>query len=170
VTALLELVKSSSESSPEAAALYYDELANLIWSSALDPKVQVYGTGKKRKAPGKSAPEGVSQPEEATEADETQQVREEVLLGPTELVFLLDDMLHKLEFSLTAAPAKRAPFLKVQTKCKDSFEYLLNFRSTMPSLSTALSLSQLLSTLSEKGGKPGAYREQTGEADIETLH
>lgn len=41
VTALLELVKSSSESSPEAAALYYDELANLIWSSALDPQVEV---------------------------------------------------------------------------------------------------------------------------------
>lgn len=41
VTALLELVKSSSESSPEAAALFYDELANLILSSALDPQVQV---------------------------------------------------------------------------------------------------------------------------------
>ncbi len=41
VTALLELVKSSSESSPEAAALYYDELANLILSSTLDPQVQV---------------------------------------------------------------------------------------------------------------------------------
>ena len=41
VTALLELVKSSSESSPEAAALYYDELANLILSSALHTQVQV---------------------------------------------------------------------------------------------------------------------------------
>lgn len=41
VTALLELVKSSSESSPEAAALYYDELANLVMSSTLDPQVQV---------------------------------------------------------------------------------------------------------------------------------
>lgn len=41
VTALLELVKSSSESSPEAAALYYDELANLIQSTTLDPQVQV---------------------------------------------------------------------------------------------------------------------------------
>lgn len=41
VTALLELVKSSSESSPEAAALYYDELANLILISNLDPQVQV---------------------------------------------------------------------------------------------------------------------------------
>uniref|UniRef100_A0A7N8WRB3 FA complementation group D2 n=1 Tax=Mastacembelus armatus TaxID=205130 RepID=A0A7N8WRB3_9TELE len=40
VTGLLELVKSSSESSPEAAALYYDELANLILSSTLDPPVQ----------------------------------------------------------------------------------------------------------------------------------
>uniref|UniRef100_A0A671USY1 FA complementation group D2 n=1 Tax=Sparus aurata TaxID=8175 RepID=A0A671USY1_SPAAU len=39
VTALLELVKSSSESSPEAAALYYDELANLIQSTTLDPQV-----------------------------------------------------------------------------------------------------------------------------------
>lgn len=41
------------------------------------------------------------------------QGQEEVLLGPAELVFLLDDMLRKLEFSLTAAPAKKAPFLKV---------------------------------------------------------
>lgn len=41
------------------------------------------------------------------------EVREEVLLGPAELVFLLEDMLRKLEFSLTAAPAKRAPFFKV---------------------------------------------------------
>lgn len=41
MTALLELVKSSSESSPEAAALYYDELSNLIVSAALDPQVQV---------------------------------------------------------------------------------------------------------------------------------
>lgn len=44
------------------------------------------------------------------------EVREEVLLGPAELVFLLEDMLRKLEFSLTAAPAKRLPFLKVQKK------------------------------------------------------
>lgn len=41
------------------------------------------------------------------------QGQEEVLLGPAELVFLLDDMLRKLEFSLTAGPAKKAPFLKV---------------------------------------------------------
>lgn len=41
VTALLELVRSSSESSPEAAALYYDEMANLVLSSALDPQVLV---------------------------------------------------------------------------------------------------------------------------------
>lgn len=39
--ALLELLKSSSQSSPEAAALYYDELANLVVSSTLDPQVQV---------------------------------------------------------------------------------------------------------------------------------
>ncbi|XP_061583100.1 Fanconi anemia group D2 protein isoform X2 [Cololabis saira] len=200
-------------------------------------------------------------------------VREEVLLGPAELVFLLEDMHHKLEFSLM--PAKRAPFLKarvdksvgfshlqqrsskdIATYCvqllpalcthlenchnhfqtllsdnngvvdgpatdrqeyqlmsssyqlllqvlnitfswsgfsqpglrnllkkalgvlagrlkqgdaeltleqlvKYSFEYLLNFRSTIPSLSTALCLSQLLSTVSEKGGHVAAYREQT---------
>lgn len=40
-------------------------------------------------------------------------VREDVVLGPGELVFLLEDMLFKLEFSLTAATARRAPFLKV---------------------------------------------------------
>ncbi|KAM9361725.1 Fanconi anemia group D2 protein [Symphorus nematophorus] len=202
-------------------------------------------------------------------------VREEVLLGAPELVFLLEDMLRKLEFSLTAAPAKRAPFLKGRTdksvgfshlqqqsskdiasfciqllpalcshleNChnhfqtllsenngvvdgpatdvqehqlmssgyqlllqvlnttfswsgfsqpaqrsllkkalgvlagrlkeggaeltleklvKHSFEYLVNFRSTMPSLSTALSLSHLLSTVAEKGGNPVVFREQT---------
>uniref|UniRef100_A0A3B3DEB8 FA complementation group D2 n=1 Tax=Oryzias melastigma TaxID=30732 RepID=A0A3B3DEB8_ORYME len=250
----------------------------------------------KRKAAARSSSEGSSQPAEATEADETQQkekdvspgvslsvfrpffreldlevlsvlqsgllsrslldselhtkVREEVLLGPAELVFLLEDLLHKLEFSLTAAPTKRAPFLKVQTVgfshlqqrsskdiasycvqllpalcthlenchnhfqallsenngCVDgpatdmqeyrmmsasyqlllqvlntifscrycvvvfvfrqSFEYLLNFRSTMPSLNTALCLSQLLSTVSEKGGNAAAHRDQTGQTDI----
>ncbi|KAM4587248.1 Fanconi anemia group D2 protein isoform 2-T2 [Odontesthes bonariensis] len=290
-------------------------------------KAKKDGKGKKRKAPGKNSSEGSSQPEEGTEAEETQQeqpekekekefravasltayrpffreldmevlsvlqcgllsrslldtelhtkVHEEVLLGGAELVFLLEDMLHKLEFSLTAAPAKRAPFLKAradksvgfshlqQRSSKDiascciqllpalcthlenchnhfqtmlsknngvvdgpatdvqehqlmssgyqlllqvlnttfswsgfsqpgqrsllkkalgvlagrlkeggaeltleqlvkhSFEYLLNFRSTMPNLSTALCLSQLLSTVSEKGGNSAAYREQT---------
>ncbi|KAM4612640.1 Fanconi anemia group D2 protein [Polymixia lowei] len=202
-------------------------------------------------------------------------VREEVLLGPAELVFLLEDMLRKLEFSLTAAHAKRTPFLKGKTdksvgfshlqqrspkdiasccvqllptlcshleNChnhfqtllsenngvvdgpatniqehhllssayqlllqvlnttfswsgfsqpaqrsllksalgvlagrlkeegaelsleqlvKHSFEYLLNFRSTVPSLGTALCLSQLLSTVSERGGNAAAYGEQT---------
>lgn len=48
---------------------------------------------------------------------------------------------------------------------RHSFEYLVNFRSTIPSLSTALCLSQLLSTMSEKGGNPAAYREQTGQCD-----
>lgn len=41
------------------------------------------------------------------------QVKEEVQLGPAELVFLLEDMWRKLDFSLAAAPAKKAPFLKV---------------------------------------------------------
>lgn len=49
---------------------------------------------------------------------------------------------------------------------RHSFDYLVNFRSTMPSLSTALCLSQLLSTVSEKGGNPAAYREQTGQSDM----
>uniref|UniRef100_A0A7N8YL18 FA complementation group D2 n=1 Tax=Mastacembelus armatus TaxID=205130 RepID=A0A7N8YL18_9TELE len=280
--------------------------------------------GRKRKAPGKNSSESISQLEEVTEADETQQpekekekdvrqgvslgsyrqffreldvevlsvlqcgllsrtlldselqtkVREEVVLGPAELVFLLEDMLRKLEFSLTAGPAKRAPFLKgrsdksvgfshlqqrsskdIASCCvqllpalcshlenshnyfqtllsenngvvdgpatdaqehqlmssvyqlllqvlnasfswsgfrqpaqrsllkkalgvlagrlkeggaeltqeqlvKHSFEYLLNLRSTMPNLSTALCLSQLLCTVSERGGNPAAYRQQ----------
>uniref|UniRef100_A0A3Q0SZZ9 FA complementation group D2 n=1 Tax=Amphilophus citrinellus TaxID=61819 RepID=A0A3Q0SZZ9_AMPCI len=284
-------------------------------------KTKKDGTGKKKKAPAKNSSENSSQAEEVTEADETQQkekeirpgvslasyrpffreldievlsvlqcgllsrslldselhtkVREEVLLGPAELVFLLEDMHRKLEFSLTASPAKRAPFLKGRTdksvgfshlqqrsskdiasycvqlmpalcshleNChnhfqlllsenngvvdgpatdvqehqlmssayqlllqvlnttfswsgfsqpgqrsllkkalgvfagrlkeggaeltleqlvKHSFEYLLNFRSTVPNLTTALCLSRLLSTVSEKGGNPAAYREQT---------
>ncbi|XP_053725333.1 Fanconi anemia group D2 protein isoform X2 [Synchiropus splendidus] len=201
-------------------------------------------------------------------------VQEDVLLGPAELVFLLDDMLRKLEFCLTATPAKRVPFLKArvdrsigfshlqQRSTKDiasfcvqllpalcshlenchnffqtllsenngvvdgpatdveehklmssayqlllqvlntsfswsgfshpgqrgllkkalavlagrikersaepnleqlvkhSFEYLLNFRDTIPNLSTAVCLSQLLSTVSEKGGSPASFRLQ----------
>uniref|UniRef100_A0A8C4HM63 FA complementation group D2 n=1 Tax=Dicentrarchus labrax TaxID=13489 RepID=A0A8C4HM63_DICLA len=278
--------------------------------------------GKKRKAPVKNSSESSSQLDETTDADKTQQeqpekekekeirqgvslvsyrpffreldmevlsvlqcgllsrsvldselhtkVREEVLLGPAELVFLLEDMLRKVEFSLTAAPAKRAPFFKsvgfshlqqrsskdiasccvelLPTLCshlenchnhfqtllsenngvvdgpatdiqehqlmssgyqlllqvlnatfswsgfsqpgqrsllkkalgvlagrlkeggaeltleqlvKHSFAYLVNFRSTMPNLSTALCLSQLLSTVTEKEGNPAIYREQT---------
>ncbi|XP_049590739.1 Fanconi anemia group D2 protein [Syngnathus scovelli] len=198
-----------------------------------------------------------------------------VLLGPAELVFLLEDMLRKVEFRLTAVPAKRLPFLKVRadksigfshlqqmspkdvasfcvqmlpalcshlenchnhfqtllsdndglvdgpatdaqehqliSSCcqlllqvfntifswsgftqpgqrnllkkalgvlagrlkdggaelnlellvKHSFEYLLKFRSSVPNLSSALCLSQLLSTVSEKGGNVMVYREQT---------
>ncbi|XP_061778669.1 Fanconi anemia group D2 protein isoform X3 [Nerophis ophidion] len=196
--------------------------------------------------------------------------REEVLIGPAELIFLLEDMFHKLEFSLTAAPAKRRPFLKVKadknvgfshlqqkspkdvatffvqllpalclhlenchnyfqtllsendgmvdgptvdiqehhliSSCcqlllqvlntifscqpghrrllkralgvmagrlkeegpelnlellvKHSLDYLLNFHSTIPNLSSALTLSQLLSTVAEKGGNPVAFKEQ----------
>ncbi|XP_030061304.1 Fanconi anemia group D2 protein isoform X2 [Microcaecilia unicolor] len=38
-TALLELVRSCSEQSPEAAALYYDELASLVHKGSLDQQV-----------------------------------------------------------------------------------------------------------------------------------
>ncbi|CAN9511696.1 unnamed protein product [Ophioblennius macclurei] len=295
----------------------------VLSSSAHVTKTKKDGTGKKRKAPSKNSSDKNSQCEDTNETEETQQdqpeketrpgvsltayrqffreldmevlsvlqcgllsrslldselhtnVREEVLLGPAELVFLLEDMLRKLEFSLTASPTKRAPFLKGRTDksvgfshlqqrtskdiaaccvqlmpalcshlenchnhfqtvlsqnkgvvdgpatdvqehqsmsscyqlllqvlnttlswsgfsqpgqrsllkkalgvlagrlkeggaelaleelAKHSFEYLLNFRSTTPSLSTALCLSQLLSTVSEKGGNSSAYREQT---------
>lgn len=52
------------------------------------------------------------------------QVRQEVLLGPAELVYLLEDMLRKVEFSLTASPAKRAPFFKVQKKLYHTSSYV----------------------------------------------
>ncbi|KAF6732982.1 Fanconi anemia group D2 protein [Oryzias melastigma] len=336
---------------PPASNFDGESSDRLALSSAVPAlKTKKDGGGKKRKAAARSSSEGSSQPAEATEADETQQVdphttssqckpeaeslvlfvlkeqpekekekdvspgvslsvfrpffreldlevlsvlqsgllsrslldselhtkvREEVLLGPAELVFLLEDLLHKLEFSLTAAPTKRAPFLKpradrsvgfshlqqrsskdIASYCvqllpalcthlenchnhfqallsenngcvdgpatdmqeyrmmsasyqlllqvlntifswsgfsqpghrnllkkalgvlaerlkegdadltleqfvKQSFEYLLNFRSTMPSLNTALCLSQLLSTVSEKGGNAAAHRDQT---------
>ncbi|XP_067089997.1 Fanconi anemia group D2 protein [Osmerus mordax] len=198
-----------------------------------------------------------------------------VQLGPAELVFLLKDMLYKLEFSLAAGPAKRPVFLKVKpdrtvgfshlqqkspkdiasccvrllpTLCshlqnchtyfqtllsenqgvvdgrgvdvkehqlmstayqlllqvlhitfswsgfsqtqqrgllkealgvlasqlhkggpeptldqltRRGFEYLLNFRCSVPSLSSALTLSQLLSTVAGRGPSPAAYREHT---------
>ncbi|CAK6955571.1 Fanconi anemia group D2 protein isoform X2 [Scomber scombrus] len=299
--------------------------AIILSSAAPVNKAKKDRSGKKRKAPGKNSSGSSSQLEEGTEADETQQpekekekevkqgvslvsyrqffreldmevlsvlqcgllsrslldselqtkVREEVLLGPAELAFLLEDMLRKVEFCLTATPAKRAPFLKGRTdksvgfshlqqksskdiasccvqllpalcshleNChnhfqtllsenngvvdgpatdiqehqlmssayqlllqvlnttfswsgfsqpgqrsllkkalgvlagrlkeggaelnleqlvKHSFKYLLNFSSTMPSLSTALCLSQLLSTVSERGGNSAAFREQT---------
>uniref|UniRef100_A0AAR2IJM7 FA complementation group D2 n=1 Tax=Pygocentrus nattereri TaxID=42514 RepID=A0AAR2IJM7_PYGNA len=51
-------------------------------------------------------------------------VREEVQLGPSELVFLLEDMCRKLDFSLTAAPAKKAPFLKVKADKTVGFSHL----------------------------------------------
>ncbi|XP_076870482.1 Fanconi anemia group D2 protein [Brachyhypopomus gauderio] len=41
-------------------------------------------------------------------------VREEVQLGPAELLFLLEDMWRKLTFSLASTPAKKAPFPKVK--------------------------------------------------------
>ncbi|KAF4079161.1 hypothetical protein AMELA_G00189910 [Ameiurus melas] len=51
-------------------------------------------------------------------------VREEVQLGPAELVFLLEDMWRKLDFSLAAAPAKKAPFLKVKADRSVGFSHL----------------------------------------------
>uniref|UniRef100_A0A8C7G6K9 FA complementation group D2 n=1 Tax=Oncorhynchus kisutch TaxID=8019 RepID=A0A8C7G6K9_ONCKI len=284
-------------------------------SSAAPKKGKKEGTGKKRKAPAKNPSADSSQLEEGTEVQEAtrpgvslvsyrhffreldmevlsvlqcgllsrslldselhSKVREEVQLGPAELVFLLEDMWRKLEFSLTAAPAKRVPFFKGKTdksvgfshlqqkspkdiaaccvqllptlcthleNChnhfqtllsenqgvvdasgldvrehqllssayqlllqvlhttfswsgfsqpehrgllkktlgvladrlkeggpeltmdqliKHSFEYLLNFHSTVPSLSIALCLSQLLSTVADRGGHQATYREQT---------
>ncbi|XP_073324559.1 Fanconi anemia group D2 protein [Pagrus major] len=326
---LLEKALAATPGYVPPVANFDGESTDGIILSSIAPmnKAKKDGTGKKRKAPGKNSSESSSQLEEGTEVDKSLQeapekekekeirpgvslvsyrpffreldievlsmlqcgllsrslldselhtkVREEVLLGSAELVFLLEDMQRKLEFSLTAAPAKRAPFLKGRTdksvgfshlqqrstkdiasccvqllpalcshleNChnhfqtllsenngvvdgpatdvhehelmssgyqlllqvlnttfswsgfsqpgqrsllkkalgvlagrlkeggaeltleqlvKHSFEYLLNFRSTVPCLSTALCLSQLLSTVSEKGGNPAAYREQT---------
>uniref|UniRef100_A0A674BZU3 FA complementation group D2 n=1 Tax=Salmo trutta TaxID=8032 RepID=A0A674BZU3_SALTR len=140
-------------------------------SSAAPKKGKKEGTGKKRKAPAKNSSADSSQLEEGTEAEETQQkvqeatrpgvslvsyrpffreldmevlsvlqcgllsrslldselhskVREEVQLGPAELVFLLEDMWRKLEFSLTAAPAKRVPFFKGKTDKSVGFSHL----------------------------------------------
>ncbi|XP_035858240.1 Fanconi anemia group D2 protein isoform X1 [Sander lucioperca] len=325
---LLERALAGTPGYVPPVANFDGECTDVVLLSAAAPvnKAKKDGTGKKRKAPGRNSSESSSQLEEPNE-DKTQQeqpekekekeirqgvslvsyrpffreldmevfsvlqcgllsrslldselhtkVQEEVLLGPAELVFLLEDMLRKLEFSLTAAPAKRPPFFKgradksvgfshlqqksskdiasycvqlLPTLCshlenchnhfqtllsenngvvdgpatdvqehqlmssgyqlllqvlnttfswsgfsqpghrsllkkalgvlaerlkgggseltleqlvKHSFEYLVNFGSTMPSLSTALCLSQLLSTVSEKGGNPAAYREQT---------
>uniref|UniRef100_A0A8C7G930 FA complementation group D2 n=1 Tax=Oncorhynchus kisutch TaxID=8019 RepID=A0A8C7G930_ONCKI len=139
-----------------------------VSSSSAAPK-----KGKKgKKAPAKNPSADSSQLEEGTEAEETQQekvqeatrpgvslvsyrhffreldmevlsvlqcgllsrslldselhskVREEVQLGPAELVFLLEDMWRKLEFSLTAAPAKRVPFFKGKTDKSVGFSHL----------------------------------------------
>ncbi|KAL2091556.1 hypothetical protein ACEWY4_013819 [Coilia grayii] len=49
-------------------------------------------------------------------------VREEVQLGPAELVFLLEDLWRKLDFSL--APAKKAPFLKGKADRTVGFSHL----------------------------------------------
>lgn len=54
---------------------------------------------------------------------------EEVQLGPAELVFLLEDMWRKLDFSLSAAPVKKAPFLKV---CKHTPDQLIKHCGKTP--------------------------------------
>lgn len=46
---------------------------------------------------------------------------------------------------------------------RHSYEYLLNFRNSVPNLSTAVHLSQLLSTVALRGGHRASYREQTGQ-------
>ncbi|XP_066521837.1 Fanconi anemia group D2 protein [Hoplias malabaricus] len=51
-------------------------------------------------------------------------MREEVQLGSAELVFLLDDMWRKLDFSLTAAPGRKAPFLKGKSEKAVGFSHL----------------------------------------------
>uniref|UniRef100_A0A672Q9S3 Fanconi anemia group D2 protein-like n=1 Tax=Sinocyclocheilus grahami TaxID=75366 RepID=A0A672Q9S3_SINGR len=51
-------------------------------------------------------------------------LREEVQLGPAELLFLLEDMWRKLDFSLASAPAKKAPFLKSKTDKAVGFAHL----------------------------------------------
>ncbi|XP_073707909.1 Fanconi anemia group D2 protein [Garra rufa] len=51
-------------------------------------------------------------------------LREEVQLGPAELLFLLEDMWRKLDFSLASAPAKKAPFLKSKTDRAVGFAHL----------------------------------------------
>ncbi|XP_062853926.1 Fanconi anemia group D2 protein isoform X2 [Trichomycterus rosablanca] len=49
---------------------------------------------------------------------------EEVQLGPAELVFLLEDMWRKLDFSLASAPVKKAPFLKAKADKAVGFSHL----------------------------------------------
>ncbi|XP_077054270.1 Fanconi anemia group D2 protein isoform X2 [Siphateles boraxobius] len=51
-------------------------------------------------------------------------LKEEVQLGPAELLFLLEDMWRKLDFSLASAPAKKAPFLKSKTDRAMGFAHL----------------------------------------------
>uniref|UniRef100_A0A8B9KRQ9 FA complementation group D2 n=1 Tax=Astyanax mexicanus TaxID=7994 RepID=A0A8B9KRQ9_ASTMX len=52
--------------------------------------------------------------------------------------------------------------LTLEQLIKQSFEYLLNFRSTVPSLNTALCLTQLLTVISQFGGSHHTfYREHT---------
>uniref|UniRef100_A0A671Q8N1 FA complementation group D2 n=1 Tax=Sinocyclocheilus anshuiensis TaxID=1608454 RepID=A0A671Q8N1_9TELE len=51
-------------------------------------------------------------------------LKEEVQLGPAELLFLLEDMWRKLDFSLASAPAKKAPFLKSKMDRAVGFAHL----------------------------------------------
>ncbi|XP_042305888.1 Fanconi anemia group D2 protein isoform X2 [Sceloporus undulatus] len=50
--------------------------------------------------------------------------REIVQIGPAELLFLLEDLCHKLEHILIPTPAKRAPFLKGKGKRSVGFSHL----------------------------------------------
>ncbi|XP_076125182.1 Fanconi anemia group D2 protein [Alosa pseudoharengus] len=70
-------------------------------------------------------------------------VREEVQLGPAELVFLLEDLWRKLDFSL--APAKKAPFLKAKADRTVGFSHLQQ-RSVREVADHCLQLLPTLST------------------------
>ncbi|XP_058844694.1 Fanconi anemia group D2 protein-like [Acipenser ruthenus] len=58
------------------------------------------------------------------DSEDHTKVSEVVQLGPSELVFLLEDLSRKLEFSLAASNAKRMPFLKVKADKNVGFSHL----------------------------------------------
>ncbi|XP_010784619.1 Fanconi anemia group D2 protein [Notothenia coriiceps] len=236
VAALLELVKSSSESSAEAAALYYDELANLILSSILDPQVQekigktvlddfqddfvvdlgpdilgsfpltphvIYNLDDEESQGGIAinllpllATELQNKGEQKSQTQKAHKRVSPLCLSPffrllrlceekqhqgdlEEIDALLGEEVEATHFwSGFSQPGQRSLLKKalgvlaerlkeesaeltLEQLVKHSFKYLMNFCSTMPNLSTALTLSQLLSTVSERGGDPAAHREQT---------
>uniref|UniRef100_A0A8C5AFA7 FA complementation group D2 n=1 Tax=Gadus morhua TaxID=8049 RepID=A0A8C5AFA7_GADMO len=98
-------------------------------------------------------------PRKAPDTELNTKEREEVLLGPAELLFLLEDLQAKLEFSLTAAPAKRVPFAKKsvgfshlhQRSSKEVASYCIQL---LPSLCSHLEgcHNHFQTVLSENGG------------------
>uniref|UniRef100_A0AAZ3S4E6 FA complementation group D2 n=1 Tax=Oncorhynchus tshawytscha TaxID=74940 RepID=A0AAZ3S4E6_ONCTS len=115
VTALLELVRSCSESSPEAAALYYDELANLVLTCTLDPLVQVCLNNLPSSLPPLVCPRSVPFPACMMYNLDDEESQGGIAINLLQL--LSDDLQHKGE--LWMSPLCLSPFFRLLRLCEE---------------------------------------------------